>query len=232
MDWYFKQRPPNGLLTVNTNKTDSIMKTWDALTKLVQRNPHALFPIATGDTNTEFKWVNFGMSLQEMQYIESRNEFKREISARYGVMPVYLGDVTTSGGFNSEREQVVVTSRAAEMGQEPFNKKIFPWINKQLEARDYIYKLEKNEEAEIMAELQIEQARTKVALAYAKLGFDVDKNAQGEFIYKKITSSVTSQINSERGGQIPQDEKMSRIGDIGADGKQDGLMDKGDDAKD
>jgi hypothetical protein len=226
MDWYFKQRPPNGLLTVNTNKTDAIAKTWDILTKMVQKNPHAMFPIATGDTNTEFKWVNFGMSLQEMQYIESRNEFKREIGARFGVMPVYLGDVSTSGGFNSEREQTVVTSRAVEMGQEPFNKKIFPWLNQQLGVTDYIFKLEKNEEAEIMAEVQIEQAKAKLALAYAKLGFDVDKNAQGEFVYKKTEPSTHAQPNMEVGGQIPQDEKLSRTGDVGSDGKQDGMMEK------
>jgi ribosomal protein S27AE len=226
-DWYFKQRPTKGLLSINTGNDEAIRKGWEMASMAIQKNPHAIFPFITGDSNAKFDWIDFGLTIDELKYIETRNEFKKEISATFGVMPVYLGDVKASGGFNSEREQMVVTARAVEIGQGVFNDKLFPWLCKQLKITDYKFFLEKHEEADVMANIQIQQAKAKYALAMAKLGFDVDMDEHGEFTYKKVQPSVGG-IGEERGiGQIPQDEKMAEMGDVGFDGKQETFMENG-----
>lgn len=226
-DWYFKQRPPKGMLYANSGNDEAIRKSWELANTAVQKNPHAIFPIITGDKDSKFEWIDFGLTVEELKYIETRNEFKREIGATYGVSPVYLGDVSTSGGFNSEREQLVVTSKAVEMGQAVFNTKVFPWICKQLEVTDYTFFLEKNEEADVMADIQIKQAKVKYALAMAKLGFDVNLDSQGAFVFKKVQPSTGGGVEDRNVGQIPQDEKMARVGDVGFQGRQDTLMSDG-----
>ncbi|MFZ5985529.1 MAG: phage portal protein [Bacillota bacterium] len=221
-DWYFKQRPPKGLLWTNSGNDEAIRKSFELNTMAIQKNPHGIYPFVTGDSESKFEWIDFGLTVEELKYIETRNEFKRECSAVFGVMPIYLGDVSTTGGFATEREQMVVTAKAVEMGQEIYNEKIFPWLCKQLGVNDYTFYLEKHEEADVMADIQIKIAKADLALAMAKLGFDVDLDVHGGFVYKKVKISTESY---ERGvGENPQKETLTRIGELGYAGKQDGLV--------
>lgn len=217
-DWYFKQRPPKGLLSVNSGNDEAIRKSFELNALAVQRNPHAIYPFVTGDVNAKFDWIDFGLTIDELKYIETRNEFKREVAATFGIMPIYLGDVSTSGGFTTEREQMVVSSRAIEMGQQVYNEKIFPWLCEQLGVTDYTFNLAKHEDADIMADIQIKIAKADLSLAMAKLGFDVNMDAHGRFIYTKIKNST------EMGGMAPQKEKLTEIGELGFAGKKDDLV--------
>ncbi|WP_400153894.1 hypothetical protein [Candidatus Methanomassiliicoccus intestinalis] len=46
----------------------------------------------------------------------------------YGVMPLWQGDVTTSGGLNNEKQQLTISNRSFLEGQRIFNEDILPWI--------------------------------------------------------------------------------------------------------
>jgi len=81
-----------------------------------------------------------------MQFIEMRNEFRRQIGALYGVMPLFQADVSTSGGLNNEGLQITVTNEAIEDGQAVFNDDYYPWVCDQLGITDYHIELNPHEE--------------------------------------------------------------------------------------
>jgi len=91
--------------------------------------------------------------LDELQHVEMRNEFRRQIGAIYGVEPVFQGDVSTSGGLNNEGLQLTVTTRAIEYGQGIYNKNFFPELIKAIGAEGWSLTLNPSEEQDEMAKL-------------------------------------------------------------------------------
>ena len=123
--YYTKQRPPRGMLFINTPNMESIKKAWNWMLDMFKQNPHMIPPIAIenptgGKSGKLVEFIDFMKSPEEMQFIEMRNEFVTKIGAVYGVMPLFQGDLSQSGGLNNEGLQVTVTNRAVEDGQGVF----------------------------------------------------------------------------------------------------------------
>lgn len=186
LDWYKGRKPPRGLLMVATRSWDALTKAWNWLLKKQETNPNMIFPFGvdtpSGQSGKIAEFINFMNNFEEMQYTQTREEMRRTIGAAYGVMPIFEGDTSSSGGLNNEGLQVTVTTRAALKGQDPFNKKLFPWLMKQFGVSDFNYLLNSPEEKDEMAEKQRFQIDVQSAQAMKQMGFDV-KYVDGEFEY-------------------------------------------------
>ncbi|MEW6295947.1 MAG: hypothetical protein AB1467_06730 [Candidatus Diapherotrites archaeon] len=183
-DYYGKQRPPKGLFLVNTRNKEGLVKTWEELLKNLEKNPHLIWPLAVESNSTKgqvAQFINFMQSLEDMQYIEARNEMRRTIGALYGVMPLFQGDTSVSGGLNNEGLQITVTNRAVERGQRIYNEKIFPELLRQFGVTDWKLELNPSEEKDEMAELQRENLKIQNARLMLDMGFDVELTEQKEF---------------------------------------------------
>lgn len=186
-DYYTKQRPPRGLLFVKTPNMNSLKKAWAWMLDMFKQNPHIIPPIAIeGEKqgNQFVQFIDFMRGLDEMQFTQTREEYRRTIGAVYGVQPIFQNDVSTSGGLNNEGLQITVTNRASEDGQKVHNKGFFPWIAKQLEVTDYIIELNPSEEQDEMAELERESVKMQNARMMQAMGFDVTYNQDGAFEYE------------------------------------------------
>ena len=186
LDWYKGRKPPRGLLLVATRSWDALTKAWNWLLKKQESNPNMIFPFGvdtpTGKSGKIAEFISFMNNLEEMQYTQTREEMRRTIGAAYGVMPIFEGDMSSSGGLNNEGLQVTVTTRTALKGQQPFNKKIFPWLMSQFEVTNFKYVLKSPEEKDEMAEKQRFQIDVQNAQAMNTMGFEV-KYVDGEFEY-------------------------------------------------
>ena len=186
-EYYSLQRPPKGLLFIPTDNPESLIKYWRAYLDKTKENPHyiAPLPIPSSQNRQRPEFIDLTTPLTEMQYTEVRNEFRRQIGALYGVMPIFQADLSQSGGLNNEGLQVTVTNRAVEHSQSIFNDKVFPFILKNFGISDWTLELNPSEEKDEMAELQRKQLETSIAQQMRSMGFEVELQNNGDFKYSQ-----------------------------------------------
>lgn len=181
-----EERTPNKLLIVNSTSTSALerMITW--MRDQMKRYPNMLIPFGIDQRDTSGAPAQV-LNLVDKELLESNvalvQETRKHVGAVYGVAPVFLSDVSTSGGLNNEGLQVTVTNRAVERSQSPFNNDLFPWLLKQYGVTDYRLKLNPSEEKDEAAEEQLEVLKAQRAQLMLGMGFDVSLDEQGEFAY-------------------------------------------------
>lgn len=211
--YYTKQRPPKGMLFVNTPNMNSLEKAWAWATDQWKKNPHFIPPIAieqsAGSKGNHVTFIDLMKTLDEMQYTETRNEMRRQIGAAYGVMPIFQADLSTSGGLNNEGLQITVTNRAVRDGQGLYNEGFYPWYAEQLGITDYHIELNPNEEQDRMANEELEGKKMDNAKKMQDMGFDVTLNEDKVFEFGPLEEPVEKPIpqmfGSEGGGNPPKE---------------------------
>ena len=82
--YYLRQRPPKGAFLISTKNVESFKKAWEYALDRLRVNPHEIVPLAfegTGKNAAQF--IHFDLTLQEMQFKEVRDEFRRLVGACY-----------------------------------------------------------------------------------------------------------------------------------------------------
>jgi hypothetical protein len=189
---YTKGRPPRALLTVGTTNFASAKKSWENLMEESAKNPHGIHPllIENKDGKNPVQFIDFLKSPQEMQLIEFRNEDRRAIASMWGIMPIFQGDVQTSGGLNNETFQVDVTNIAVDDAQEMYNDKVFPWITKNWGINDWAFKLREPEEDDEMEEASKVGVLIDNATKMSSMGFEVTWDEKlKEFSFSEVATN-------------------------------------------
>ncbi|MCH7759980.1 hypothetical protein IIA15_01045 [candidate division TA06 bacterium] len=194
-NYYSKQRPPRGLLFVRTSNMDSLEKAWNWMLDMFKKNPHQIPPITVespqGGGNGKFvEFIDFMRTLDEMQYIESRNEYRKTIGAIYGVMPLYQGDVGASGGLNNESQQISVTSKAVYYGQKIYNDGFWPWFLGLIKVTDFLFVLKPNESADEKSREELFGMKADNAIKMQGMGFEITLNEDRDFEYGPLDEPV------------------------------------------
>ena len=202
--YYQKQRAPKGILTAKTTNVESLTKAWYDMLERAKNNPHMVYflPVEMSEGKGGGNFINYTdmmKSLEEMQYIEARNEMRRSIASVFGVMPLILGE--TELGMSNQGFQVAVTNRTITSGQGIYNEKIFPKILEALNITDYILELAPNEKRDEMAEEQLKQIKIQNAVNMRSMGFMIKMNEEGEFEYEDAEPQTPNTI--EPINQVP-----------------------------
>lgn len=189
LEYYIGKKSPKSLTVFNTANNESLNASWSEMINRVKEDPHYPFVLGiqtpANGAKKIVEHIDFMRSLDEMQYSEQRNEYRRAIGAVYGVLPVWMGDVSTSGGLNNEGMQITVTNRAVEKGQSVYNNKVFPWMLKQLQITGWIIKLRPNEEQDEMAKLQRQSISLDNGMKALEMGLDAEYDDDtGEVVIK------------------------------------------------
>ncbi|RME52495.1 phage portal protein [Candidatus Woesearchaeota archaeon] len=177
LELYEGKRPPKGLLAFYVANRESMKKAWDDMIERAKENPHlpgiiGIPPAATGGNGQTkvMEFVDFMKSMDELQFSDQRQEFKLALGFLYGVSPILMNDVSTSGGLNNEGLQYTVTNRAVEAAQNLYNRKFLAAIRDALKAQGWIIRLRPSEEQDEMAKLQRIQQALQNGKAAAELG--------------------------------------------------------------
>jgi hypothetical protein len=183
---YQKGRSPRGVLVARTPNYKSFEVAWEELKQKTRADPHSINPVAieTSDGKGGLDWIDLMKPLEDMQFIESRNEMRRQIGALYGVMPLFSGDLSQAGGLNNEGLQMVVTNKSIELGQKLYNERVFKWILKQFKITDYILELEEPEEKSEIEDQEVMSLKIDNAVKMNQMGFNVEYDQEsGDFDY-------------------------------------------------
>jgi len=212
--YYQLQRTPRGLLFIASKNAESFQKAYLAALETARNNPHAITPIVVENEGRALaEFIDLSHSLEEMQFTEVRNEFRRVIGGLYGVMPIFQADVETSGGLNQERLQITVTSRAVRSGQEIYNQKVFRWLLNQIGITDYEYVLKSVEMRDELREEEIKSAKITNAINMQALGFDINIDEEGNLVaVKRKTEETTAQEQT----QAVEPQQFKYFGEDGA----------------
>lgn len=185
---YGKERPPRGILLVNTSNRNSMEKAWNQYREQLRREPHDIHPIPIefpeGKAGNMVEWIEFLKSLPEMEFVETRNEYRRAIGALYGVQPLFQSDVQQTGGLNNEGLQITVTNRAVELGQDVMNR-FLSVLAEQLAVTDFEVKLAPLEAKDQMSGLMLQEKKIQIAQLMKNIGYDVEMDEEGEFEFEK-----------------------------------------------
>tara|TARA_R110002020_G_scaffold64632_3_gene171464 strand:+ start:3766 stop:5388 length:1623 start_codon:yes stop_codon:yes gene_type:complete len=204
---YTKARAPRGLLAVQTNNMESLIKYWKGVKEKLEKDPHYI-PImgieTDGNSRGSVEWVQFMNTLKEMDYINVKDDLRDRIGAFYGVSKIFQSDTSTSGGLNNEGMQILVTNRSVEMGQNVYNQYLFPYLLGEFGITDWTLKLLRSEEEDTTAELRRREIEINLATQIKNLGFEVDMDEDGNFIYSKPPPEP-AEAPQEEGGKLETD---------------------------
>lgn len=184
---YTKARMPKGILAVQTRNMDSMKSFWRGVKEKMEQDPHFIpvMGIESEGGKGSVEWVRFMDSLQEMDYISVKDDLRDRISGFYGVSKVFMNDASASGGLNNEGMQILVTNRAVEMAQTTWNNYVFPFVTTQFGISDWELKLPPSEEEDEIAVLRKREIEVNIAGQIKNLGFEVEMDDEGRFIYTK-----------------------------------------------
>ncbi len=185
---YTKARTPRGILAVQTNNMESLVKYWKGVKEKLEKDPHYI-PImgieTEGGQKGSVEWIQFMNTLKEMDYINVKEDLRTRISAFYGVSNIFMADSSTSGGLNNEGMQILVTNRSVEMAQNVYNLYLFPYLVGEFGITDWKLTLLRSEEEDNVAELRKREIEINMATQIKNLGFEVDMDEDGNFIFSK-----------------------------------------------
>ena len=204
---YTKARMPRGLLAVQTRNIDSMKSFWRGVKEKMEVDPHFIpvMGIEAEGGKGSVEWINFMDSLKEMEYISVKDDLRDRISAFYGVSKIFLNDATASGGLNNEGMQILVTNRAVEMAQTIWNNYVFPFITEQFGITDWDLKLPPSEEEDEIAVLRKREIEVNIAASTKNLGFEVDMDDEGRFIYSKPKPEQGEKPKEQQGEDVELD---------------------------
>lgn len=206
-EYYGKERPPRGLLFVNTSNNQSLQKNWQAHRDLQRQNPHDIYPIGMefppGQSGKIVEWVEFIKPLADMEYTESRNEYRRTIGGLWGVQPIFQNDIAQTGGLNNEGMQITVTNRTTTKNQNYVNKFLYE-VSRQLGLIEegLVIKLAPVEIKDAMSEALLAAQKINNANAMKNLGY-VAELADSEFNFDFQKQALIPQQSPQAG--LPQD---------------------------
>lgn len=178
-EYYGRERPPRGLLFINTSNNASLQKAWQAHRDIMRNNPHDIYPIGVEFTKESgsklVEWLEFVKPLVDMEYVETRNEYRRTIGAVWGVQPIFQGDIQQSGGLNNEGLQLTVTNRASLANQQYVNFHLEE-ISRQvgLIEHGWIYRLAPVEIKDEMSEELLKAQKIANAVSMKNLGYEAE----------------------------------------------------------
>lgn len=186
MQYYALQRPPKFFLVFNTTNGAALEKEYNAMLQRAAANPHlpGILANESSENTGGVQTVDLMRSLEEMQFTDTRDEFRKQIGAVYGVMPIFHADVETSGGLNKETIQITVTNREMEHAQAHHNETNLYFVTKCIGAFDFRIELEPNEEQDEVAEESRLAMKIQNAQAMLSLGLTVHYDKEtGEFSF-------------------------------------------------
>ena len=231
-EYYKFRRAPNGALFVSTMNPESMYKKWDEVQERVKVDGHYIPMLCTqGESSSKgnrVEFVKFMDSLEEMGYIEGKDDMRQRISALYGVTNIMMNDSGTSGGLNNEGLQIKVTDRAVETGQNVWNENVYPRLMTAFSITDWILMLQPNEETDKMKRVQLKTAEAQHAQIMQNMGFRVTKDEDNNFVFSGEAIDMGEQHRQEQEMAAAQQE----MGPDEFEGGDAGMVEPGEEPED
>ena len=159
---------------------------------------------------------------KNMQSLEFWKSYREVVGAVYGVTPVFVSVIESGKAGNNPRMQIDVQNRKTRDVQggieDVFNDQLFPIFG----VYEWLFKFNTIEQKDDLRDAQIEQAKASYARMYVEMGFDVERDDDGNIV---ITGEATNpyEMGAKPGpdgdGPMPPDPEISEesggwVGDL------------------
>jgi hypothetical protein len=149
-----KGRPPS-ILEIPSNNIASVTKMMNDVAAMLQQDSDYFPWVATDPASHKGLTRVDLLSNTLSEKLEAKADIRQRFGSFFGVMPLFQGDVGSSGGLNNESRQLEVSNRAFSRGQSIFHDKVFPWLMSQFAINDWLLFLPPAEDADELADEQI-----------------------------------------------------------------------------
>ena len=190
--YFDKQRPPRSMMFIGTKNIQTTNKAWDQMTEKAKQDPYELNPVLVETEQSGrnmVQMVDLTGSLQELQFIDVRSEFKRAIGAMYGVLPLFSGDLPN--GWSQDGLAMAVSNRKMAWGQKVLADSFFDPLTQLLGVKGWKIRLKSGEMTDELRVEQIQAQKINNATAMRNMGFEVMVNAEGEFVFSSKPTQPT-----------------------------------------
>ena len=181
--WYIGERSPKTLITFNAapSEVEGLKKQFAQQDKANMSTPNKpmVMAVPVRDGKTLMEVHDFSKSPAELQSREAQDTFRRVVASIYGVTPLYISDVQTSGGLNNETQQVNITRDSLIENIQRHNK-ILERYSKYLGLKDWVIKVKVPDEIEFTRKYEKEKMQLEVAQMKYNLGYEVNYNDDSE----------------------------------------------------
>lgn len=228
-DWAMQKKTAPGIISVTTANAASFRRQWKEEEKKRETDKTYIPVMLTEPEGTGFggsggvKWVPLFQTPQEMQLIEFRNEARARVESFMGISADIHTGVGEKAGL-SERERKTV-----EAEQMRINKNILQKLIPMFDIKDWKCELAPSEESGVFLAEQIKQIQLQNAQMWHTLGFEVDKDANGEIriwkppLSKEQLGMLTQLIQMKAQLEAQKDQLLSGgMGPPGAPGSKPG----------
>ena len=208
--YFDKQRPPKGILILGTRNHESLKKSFDDMKQTARTDPygfHALIVDTDRAGRSMAQHINLTGSLEDLQFTQVRDEYRRSIGAMYGVQPFFSGDLAS--GWNQEGTEVMVTNRAIAWGQRFIGEKFLKPLCRKVGVVDWYVSLKLGEEMDEMRKEQIQTQKIQNAQIMAQMGYKHYQDGDGNFVFSQKPVAQT-EMNSQLGSNALRSEQMTK----------------------
>lgn len=173
--YFFERKTPTQMIMTSTDDPQSLEVERARMEAKMMEDPTYTPWIAvsnrTGRGRTDV--VRLFHTLQEMDYLNVRNEIRDRIAGIYGVPQMYYNVMEGMGGLSGQTQQLKMMSNVVASDQRIFNEKIIPLILKNVGVTDWEIKLRTPEEKIEGEVLQLAQQKVAIATAMRQMGYDI-----------------------------------------------------------
>ena len=203
---YTFQKIPNQIAVLRAGNIKSLESAIQKAMNEAQQHPN-LLPIISVDADIPEKLVeviDLSPKIKEAEMKQLRDEIRSQLSALYGVMPIFTGDLRGVGGLNQEGLQIMVTNRTVEDEQAIMNealKHISALIYPSLEFTLMLNKNEMRDDAMIQDYNQkvLANVQTLVSLGYE---VELKQVEDGRLSYKIIGKKAKTEAEKGIGAGL------------------------------
>jgi len=127
-------------------------------------------------------------SVADLTNIDTRDQIKKTINTVYGVVPLYAADVERSSALSGEGQQLLVQEDRAKAKQMTYNEKVLPQLLTTMGVTDWKLTLKPPTAESEQKKLTIESMKIQNARAMLDMGFAVELDENGEFVFSGSAS--------------------------------------------
>ena len=212
--YFFERKAPTGMILTYTDDPQSLEVERARIEAKMMEDPTYMPWVAvsqrTGRGRTDF--VRLFHTLQEMDYLNVRNEIRDRIAAIYGVPQMYMNVMEGIGGISGQTQQLKVFSNVIAADQRKYNEKVFPILLQNFGITDWEITLRPPEEKVEAVIIQQAQQKVSIASQMRAMGFTVELKPEAEtidkldFTFSGKAQELTGGMGIPMGGYLSESE--------------------------
>ena len=207
--YFDKQRPPRGLLILGTRNYEGAKKAFDNIKEQQSKDPYGLTAMIVDSEKTGrnmAQFLNLTGSLEDLQFIQMRDEFRRTIGALYGILGLFSGDL--EAGWSQEGLEMTVTNRKVQDDQSFMVEEFLKvFAVRMLNISDWYIDIKINEEMDRLRKLQIKTQEGQYAQILSQLGYQHHFDGNGDMVFSTYPQQPT--MDTQLGSNALSGEQMT-----------------------